>query len=115
MPVSSALVVKVVVRLFDPEDVERVLKVLHLCSAEVPDAERDRVSLAILKLYDEDPTGDLDKLSIAARADYRDVLLWAECPGEALAGARARVSSEELKNQRAADRRQYEAWLKGVA
>ena len=52
MTVSPALVVKIVTRLFGSEEAERVLQVLDQCSADVPAAERDRVHLAVLRLYD---------------------------------------------------------------
>jgi hypothetical protein len=115
MTFSSDVVAKVAIRLFGLMEAERVLQALDQCSAAVPAAERDRVRLAVLKLCDEDPGRSLDKWSTAARTDYRDVLLWAECPGEASAGARVRPSPAELKRLRAADHQQYEAWLKGVA
>lgn len=115
MTVPSDLVVKVVIRLFGSNGTERVLHSLKKCSAEVPVAERDRVQLAVLKLCDEDSTRNLDRWAVAAQTDYRDVLLWAECPGEASADARARLSSKELRAYRAADRGQYAAWLKSVA
>lgn len=115
MTSSSDLVVKVVIRLFGTGEAERVLQVLDQCSAAAPAAERNRVGLAVLKLYDEDSARNLDRWSLAARTDYRDVLLWAECPSEASAGAGGRLSPAELKDQRTADRRQYAAWLKGVA
>jgi len=74
------------------------------------------VRLAILKLSD----GQLARLSemvVAAKRDYRDVLMWAEYPaeGQALWAAASDLSAderEELEKLRTEDRRQYEEWLR---
>lgn len=115
MTVSSDLVVRVVTRLFSSDEVDRVLQTLSACTVDVPSAERDRVQLAVLKLCDEDSARNFDKWSLAAKADFRDVLLWAESPGEASTGSRTRLSPAELKALRAADRGQLAAWLNSVA
>jgi hypothetical protein len=57
------------------------------------------------------------ELIAAAKRDFRDVLMWAEYPGEgqALWALRADLSKEErleLDELRRQDRRQYDEWLK---
>lgn len=115
MTAASDLVVRAVARLCGPDEAVRVLAALRACSATAPSAERDRVQLAVLKLWDEDSAHDLDTWARAAETDYRDVLYWAESPGEAGAGDRARLSSAQLQALRAADRDQLAAWLERVA
>lgn len=80
--------------------------------------EVDRVRLAVLKLSH----GELDKLLLLvkdAKADYRDVLAWAEYPDEMSASwaLRQGLTDEEQKRLaelRAGDRKRYEDWLRGL-
>lgn len=87
----------------DPEDVQRQLD-------EYTGPDRLRVQLAIVKLSDEDhrdsPTHYLD----AARADYRDVLAWAEYPQQ-LRPDWFTLSVTERAKVLKADRQQYARWL----
>ncbi len=115
MTVSSDLVGRVVARLFGPDEIDLVLQALSACTADAPSGERDRVQLAVLKLCDEDPSRNLHTWSLAAKKDYRDVLFWAESPGEAKTGGNARLSPAELKALRVADRGQLAAWRNSVA
>jgi hypothetical protein len=79
--------------------------------------ERDvpRVRLAIVRLS----SGRIDRvreLVGLARRDYRDVLVWAECPeeGRSLWAASAHLSpsqEEELAEIRRRDREQHAQWL----
>lgn len=90
-----------------PEDRFRAVEILAAYGRESYEYEVIRVRLAIIKLAGP----DLDCISTytaAAKADYRDVLAWAEYPGqmaEPLATGEARKALED------ADRRQYDAWL----
>ena len=115
MPGTSDLVFRIAARVFGPKQVDSALAVLIEGSAGAPDTECERVQLAVLKLYEEDSTRDLAKWARAAAADYRDVLYWAESPGEAQAGAQSRITPERLKALRTADRKQLSAWLNRVA
>ena len=112
---TSDLVFRIAVRAIGPEQVDSALAALIESSAGAPDTERERVQLAVLKLYEEDSGRDLAKWARAAKADYRDVLYWAESPGEAQAGAHSRISPERLKALRIADHEQLAAWLNRVA
>ena len=71
--------------------------------------EAERVRLAVLKLAG----GDLERLRInvrAAKGDYRDVLAWAEFPGQIKANS-WRLPAEEREQLIQADLAQYLAWL----
>ena len=77
--------------------------------------EGDRVSLAILKLSEGDE-GKIADLVVAAKRDYRDVLMWAEYPTEAktLWSLHPNLTEDErerLDDIRRQDRQQYLAWL----
>jgi hypothetical protein len=77
--------------------------------------EADRVLLAIIKLSAGDERKIADLL-IAAKRDYRDILLWAEYPTEAntLWSLHPNLTDDEqtrLDDIRRQDRRQYLAWL----
>ena len=78
--------------------------------------EADRVALAILKLSDGDES-KIANLVVAAKRDYRDVLLWAEYPTEAktLWSLHPELTEDEkqrLDDIRRQDRQQYLAWLR---
>ena len=72
-----------------------------------------RIQFAVLKLCDEDGVDSLVRYLDAARADYRDVLWWAEYPNEARLGAAERARADLVRIARVEDRRQYLAWLAG--
>lgn len=64
---------------FPPEQVPEALDILAAYGTETHEREPDRVCRAIVSLSG----GDLDRLRhfvAAAKADYRDVLFWAETP-----------------------------------
>ena len=66
-----------VASMYGGEDIDRVLEMLALYGTERYEREPERVQLAILKLAD----GNLGRLSHMienAKADFRDVLYWAE-------------------------------------
>jgi hypothetical protein len=82
---------------------------------ETHEREATRVRLAILKLS-EGQAERVAELVAAAKRDYRDVLMWAEHPGEgrALWALRPGLTPEErgrLSRIREEDREQYREWL----
>jgi hypothetical protein len=100
----------------DPDERARVLTELEKFGTEAYEREADRVRLAILKLCDARAERVIE-LVAAAKRDYRDVLMWAEYPGEgqALWAIRLDLSDEEqlrLEDLRRRDRQQYQEWLR---
>ncbi len=91
----------------DPED---VLGLLDEYGADPTEPERDRVHLAILKICQEQGGSGLERLIRKAKADYRDMLAWAEYPGQ-MSAAWQGGSPAERKRIIDEDRRQYDAWL----
>lgn len=72
------------------------------------DKEPERVRLAILKLSGAD-LGKLEHNTTRAKQDYRDVLAWAEYPGQSKNWSIMKgPQKEKLKK---ADLDEYEAWL----
>jgi hypothetical protein len=99
----------------DPAERQRAQADLSRYGMETHERETERVRLAILKLADG-RLGRVRELVDAAKNDYRDVLMWAEYPGEgqALWALRADLSAEErqrLDQLRVQDRKQYREWL----
>ncbi|MDX1595102.1 MAG: hypothetical protein R3298_12705 [Gammaproteobacteria bacterium] len=71
--------------------------------------EAERVQLAVLKLSGD----DFERLRShvrAAKGDYRDVLAWAEYPGQ-MRAASWRLPDTEREHLRQSDLAQYAAWL----
>ena len=100
----------------DPVERARVLTEMQKFGTEAYEREAERVRLAILKLCDA-RTERVIELVAAAKRDSRDVLMWAEYPGEgqALWTTRSDLSTEEqlrLEDLRRRDRQQYQDWLK---
>ena len=75
-------VVAVVQKSFPESARARVLQLLDTYGVESYEREHDRVQLAILKLS-EGNEKKLRELVAVAKRDYRDVLFWADNPGEA--------------------------------
>ena len=99
----------------DPAERERVLAALQEYGQETYEREAERVRFAILKLCDAQADRVVE-LVAAAKRDYRDVLMWAEYPGEGQAhwALRSDLSKEErlrLEELRRQDRQQYLDWL----
>jgi len=69
--------------------------------------EGERVALAALKLSGSD-LGALRRCVDAARADYRDILAWAEYPRQMRLGASAPPA--DLAEARREDAAEYERW-----
>ena len=99
----------------DAAERERAHAELSRYGTEVHEREADRVRLAMLKLS----SGRFERLAemvVAAKRDYRDVLMWAESPaeGQALWAVRPNLSVHEraeLEKRRTEDRKQYQEWL----
>lgn len=66
-------------RMFPRDDPATILELLDLSDAGQSEAGRARVHLAILKLSGGNPDKLLQSI-IAARRDWRDVLLWSGAP-----------------------------------
>jgi len=83
MPHTRDEVVVVVQKTFPESAHARVLELLDSYGVESYERERERVQLAILQLSE----GNEEKLRefvAVAKRDYRDVLFWADNPGEAM-------------------------------
>ena len=107
---SRAKVVKKARTVFPELDVLEVLDWLDDYGVEPYERERERVQLAILKLCQEEGLNTPDRFVKAAKQDYRDVLAWAEYPGQVNA-AWFRLPPGEQAKVRRADLEQYLAWL----
>lgn len=112
---ALTLRLKVVQRLFPADQVEAVLEAVASSTEGAPAGEQDRIQIAVLKLYSEDPHQNLNRWVKAAIVDYRDVLLWAESPSIARRRSRPELTPSELKALRAQDKAQLDAWLRSVA
>jgi hypothetical protein len=104
---TPADVARVVRRDFADGDQEAVLAIL----AEYGEEDVDRVRLAVLKLS----KGDLKLLRQymdIALVDYRDVLWYAESPGDCRRAASGeKLPPKEINRIVEADYAQYRAWL----
>lgn len=106
---TATLVEERAAQLFSPEELPQAMAMLHSFGTESSGDGNVRMHLALLKLCD----GSLEKLARLieqAREDYRDILAWAESPGEMRRGVlhRRKLSLSEIRDQ---DRRQYLEWL----
>ena len=99
-------------RVFPRSDPQEMLALLDRYGVESHEQERDRVHLAILKLSDEEDLTEPTRYVEIAKRDYRDVLAWAEYPGQMRTPTHAVRSPEQQRAIVRADREQYEAWLK---
>lgn len=109
MELTATLVDALVTRLFGPDGRVEAANLLAQYGTQEYEREQVRVRVAALKLSD----GSLERLRDAvasAKRDYRDVLAWAEYPGE-MQGPSWRLPADEQTRIRAADREQYLAWL----
>jgi hypothetical protein len=105
-------VVTKVRQVFPEENPDDVMEILDLYGVESYERERERVQLAILKLCEGSQEKLLHFLDVA-KADYRDVLAWAEYPHAmrlSVAETEA-LSAEERRGMQQRDLQQYQAWL----
>ena len=106
---SRSLVVEKVRQVFPDRDPDEILAVLDDYGREDHEGEPARVQLAILKLCDEDGRDDPSSYVAAAKADYRDVLAWAEYPNQMRQSGN--LDDEERERLKSLDEAQYEQWL----
>ena len=100
-------------RMWPDADPKEILDLLNEYGAESYETGRTRVQLGILKLSggDRERLPDLVKM---AKADWRDILAYAEYPEEMRTNPTKMrdMSEEEARSIRERDRRQYKQWLK---
>jgi hypothetical protein len=106
---TRELVIEKIHQVFPDREATEVLAILDRYGAEDYHREKERVQLAILKLCDEEARNDPTVYVEAARADYRDVLAWAESPNL----FKSPHIKDPQKRERlvAEDKAQYRAWL----
>lgn len=99
-------------QLWPEHESHEILKILDQYGAESYHKEIKRVHLAIIKLSEGD-LGRLKHFVDVARSDYRDVLAFAEYPGEMKLGflGKKELTPEEVHELRKRDREQYLDWL----
>lgn len=103
-------VIKKIIDVFPKQSIESVLAQLDRYGSIAHEPERDRVHLAILKLCHEANLHDPEQYIQAAKKDYRDVLAWAENPGQMKIGWSSLTAVEQAEII-ANDKKQYLAWL----
>ncbi len=86
---------------FPNEEAEKIFSILNNSS----ERNEERTQLAILKLS-EDNLEELQRLLEIAKADWRDVLAWAESPEE-MKNDTWKMDADEVKKIRERDRQQY--------
>lgn len=110
-------------KIFPHHELEAVMAILDEYGIASHETGRARVQLAILKVFQEGTVereteaGRLERLRrlvAAAKADYRDVLAWAEYPREIRTGPveMRKLSPEQQRRLRQEDREQYRRWLR---
>jgi hypothetical protein len=104
---------RVVRRDFPEEQFAVVMAMLNEYGAERWQREQPRVRLAALKLANSSVEA-LRAYVNAAKADYRDVLAWAEYPAysKKVSGVRIRPTAQEQQQIVDDDWAQYEMWLR---
>jgi hypothetical protein len=110
MELTADLVRRLIDRLFPADERLAATAVLQRYGSAPHEPEAARVRVAALKLS-KGRLSELENLIVHARRDYRDVLAWAEYPEE-LVQPTWRLSEEEVRRIRGADRAQYVAWLR---
>jgi hypothetical protein len=109
MDIEAKLENKLAMLFLDPADMGDAIALLNSYGTEPYEQESIRVRLAILKLAGPNPSiAELRKFTNAAKADYRDVLSWAEYPRQSRSW-----SAKGAKKQRLieADLNEYQTWL----
>lgn len=81
--------------------------------SESYEQEQRRVQLAILKLCEEESLEDPSRFIEAAKKDYRDVLFWAEYPGQTNIFPSQKLEPAERQRIITEDLKQYQCWLLG--
>lgn len=107
---ASAVDVRRVVERDYPSQLRTALAVLDQYGSEPWHKEIARVRLAALKLASRDISALQAHVNVACR-DFRDVLSSAEYP--AYSGAPPTLGPDDVQALLTADRRAYDAWLRG--
>lgn len=106
-PPTRDLVVAKAHRLLPRLSAHEVLKILDAAATNAPVVDRERVQLAVLKLYEEGAgKHDVDTVASWAKDDWRDVLSWAQYPRQSRHPVRPAPATET-----AADAAEWQAWL----
>ncbi|WP_309572614.1 hypothetical protein [Deinococcus sp.] len=109
MDAPSPLLIRKIAQMFPERDPVDLLAQLGDYGTESHEREIERVELAILKLYEEDGAPAAVELVQAAKTDYRDVLAWAEFPGQMRGPVSAGSAEKPMLISR--DYEQFQAWL----
>ena len=107
---NEALLASKLEKLF-PESGDRLeaTALLESYGQEPYEQEQTRVRLAILKLAGHTPNiTEIKKYTSAAKADFRDVLSWAEYPRQSKKWSAKGAEKQQLVE---ADLNEYQAWL----
>ena len=88
--------------------INEVNSLLSVYGKEEHERETTRVKLAILKLAGTD-LKEIEKYTVIAKQDYRDVLAWAEYPRQSKKWSMP--DDPKKKKLVAADKEEYEEWL----
>jgi hypothetical protein len=112
MSPSRSQVIRKIKRYWPEMDPDDILRILDRYGEEAWEGDRERVHLAILKVS-EGEFERLEGLIRAAKADFRDVIAWAEYPKELKTGfvGMKALTPEEARAVREEDRGQYKKWL----
>lgn len=105
------LVLAKVKQCFPHEDEGKIMSIIDSCGVQSSKGLRLRVQIAVLKLS-EGNLGKLRKNVDTARADYRDVIVYAENP-EWMSKNTGRLDPEEEGRIKRRDYKQYMDWLEG--
>ena len=98
---TKDLILAKIKQAFPNEEPERIFSILG--------RNDKRTQLAVLKLSEGD-LEEMQRLLEVAKADWRDVLAWADYPEE-MKNDTWKMDAEEVKKIRERDRRQYLNWL----
>jgi hypothetical protein len=104
------LIMKKISMIFPRKEAREILAILDRYGSDRNEPERERVQLAVLKLCEEKGDSDPAALVQVAKADYRDVLAWAEYPHQSKRPPQRDPEKRAILIAR--DREQYERWLK---
>jgi replication-associated recombination protein RarA len=98
---TKDLILAKIKQTFPNEEPEKIFSILG--------RNDERTQLAVLKLSEGD-LEEMQRLLEVAKADWRDVLAWAEYPEE-MKNDTWKMDAEEVKRIRERDRQQYLDWL----
>jgi hypothetical protein len=109
MDIEARLATKLTKLFPEKEDRNEAIALLESYGQESYEQEPTRVRLAILKLAGQSPNiAELKKYTNAAKADFRDVLSWAEYPRQSKSWSAKGAQKQRLIE---ADLNDYQTWL----